>query len=1220
MYPLSPLPTSTLDIEIQNYYERRRKFKFSDLNDILGAGHALADTQLDQVGAKIDGYTYSLDTLIDILTPWPKWKILIPNIWNHFQVKSKYPEFFKWCLDTGFANSAKCYDRWQLLFRCCEQQKLTIQQWQICRNYILDEMSIFFAKIYCSPPVVIKKQLNKSNLETITMKYENFKQILKPYSFPVPEAVTRKVVPPSYPPANAATTTNKITKKTFSQTTITSPGTPIQTTPGPSSSNNNNNNASGSTNNKKHYQNLGEIFFNDTIIGKKFEKTVFQPCSLEDSNSPYLTQNFNLWNGFDYEFSKEQVKDYDDWNRIHFVLNHIKYSWCDSEEEFNNVLAWMAMLLQYPWIKLNVCLCIGGNQGSGKSTILNLLGKIIGADHYVAISKLSDLTGDFTSLVNRRILIFVDDVVLQTQEAVNILKNFITNNKERVRYMQVDPTQTDSFASFAIANNDFERLISIDSDSRRYFIVKSDLDGLFQHPFFKDFYASYPIDSTRDQKKRLYFETLHNSMSHQNWTGLKTLANFLYKIPLQKASYNPTNFPKTSLQFLNQMNSMDTMYQWWFLCLERKYIVPTTYVDQHSGKVITLKRWKAKLFVTDMFKEYKKAIGELSATGSTSGGGRSNRSKGALTDWKFRTKLTDICPGIVIRCKTNNIYEVDIPTLEECVRHFEDKVNGARYYLKEQSKANTNVKELFTCFTTTQLIKIGFNVPVLQKHLKHQEKEASRGKALLSNIQVAASTSISVLDEEDSNTNPPTSMNEEDDSSSSSSSSSENEKTQPLHENNGSSYAKNPPSLQQIQISNCSRLLYCAKQKNYDWMLNYLPEKFFQLDISLKEYFENKIYLKDEAEAIASNNNNNNSVRTPSTPFQLSRSNSNNNLIASTPTSSATPTNFSNVAQVQLDEYGFPLQADFKRLKTIALEAMASRKATSTPTTTQSSPSPSPINTNSPLLSIPKSMLTKQYSLPNLKRQQQISSSSSSMEDMKISTPLPDLKEQDEMTSEEEQQEKKPKKKTKVIKQQPQPSKKRKIQEIQQPLEEVFSSSQEKLSKKKKKKVITPKVTKPKVVKQPKKKQVSLFADLVDSEEEEQQQLPPVEDKKVIYTEPHAPPPPPTILPLEISSSIPFSTLHDSYLMKTPIPDFEFNFDLTDIDITSPEVAELLQKSDEQWLQNTTTTTTPTTTTSTTSPYILTNNILTTPLPEEEEDDEFDENPNPFLLQTQQEQ
>ncbi|MCP4151279.1 MAG: hypothetical protein GY757_26280, partial [bacterium] len=69
-------------------------------------------------------------------------------------------------------------------------------------------------------------------------------------------------------------------------------------------------------------------------------------------------------------------------------------------EHYEWLLDWCAYVLQNIGIKRpKTAVFLQGGQGTGKGTFAKLFGKIFGVNHYVAISKPKQLTGEFNWLL-----------------------------------------------------------------------------------------------------------------------------------------------------------------------------------------------------------------------------------------------------------------------------------------------------------------------------------------------------------------------------------------------------------------------------------------------------------------------------------------------------------------------------------------------------------------------------------------------------------------------------------------------------------------------------------------------------------------------------------------------------------------------------------------------------------------------------------------------------
>jgi hypothetical protein len=63
---------------------------------------------------------------------------------------------------------------------------------------------------------------------------------------------------------------------------------------------------------------------------------------------------FNTWTGF--SLKREVVKHFKDWKCIRPLLNHIRYTWANTEEEYINIMCRFALLMQEPWVKVRASL------------------------------------------------------------------------------------------------------------------------------------------------------------------------------------------------------------------------------------------------------------------------------------------------------------------------------------------------------------------------------------------------------------------------------------------------------------------------------------------------------------------------------------------------------------------------------------------------------------------------------------------------------------------------------------------------------------------------------------------------------------------------------------------------------------------------------------------------------------------------------------------------
>ena len=67
-------------------------------------------------------------------------------------------------------------------------------------------------------------------------------------------------------------------------------------------------------------------------------------------------------------------------------------------------------MLQLPYTKSRVAICVGRDEETGKSMLfVDVLGKIMGSHLFAHLQNTSDVTGEFTSTMTDKLLVLVDE-------------------------------------------------------------------------------------------------------------------------------------------------------------------------------------------------------------------------------------------------------------------------------------------------------------------------------------------------------------------------------------------------------------------------------------------------------------------------------------------------------------------------------------------------------------------------------------------------------------------------------------------------------------------------------------------------------------------------------------------------------------------------------------------------------------------------------------------
>lgn len=298
-----------------------------------------------------------------------------------------------------------------------------------------------------------------------------------------------------------------------------------------------------------------------------------------------------------------------------------------------------------------------GNEGSGKTAIFTWLGDIIGRSHFAHIQSDEDIVGEFTAAFDYKTVVFIDECALgkSDMKTRNKLKNIITNKTQRKRLMRQDPTYTNSFANFFMASNNIEQIVPAEVNARRYECYYSDVSVLWSQSDFADQFAT-PKD---------YFDTFHLLMDGNDREGVKTFANFLYRLAPYLEDWPANVSLKNKMLAVQKFNNLPPTTHFWIELLRNG----STDIEIPSNG------WDTKLFVETLYGQYLRRF-EIS------------RKSCKMED--FWRELCELLPSWETdKIRDGGAYKtlINIPELEVCKEYITNKIVGAEYWIEDQDAA-----------------------------------------------------------------------------------------------------------------------------------------------------------------------------------------------------------------------------------------------------------------------------------------------------------------------------------------------------------------------------------------------------------------------------------------------------------------------------------------------------------------------------------------------------
>ena len=289
----------------------------------------------------------------------------------------------------------------------------------------------------------------------------------------------------------------------------------------------------------------------ESLDRREVSKINFDPSDIPEKDI------FNIWKGFN--INKDDCKDFniDDCNPL---TNHIYNRWCNGNPlEYDYVLNYLAHILQKPWIKMGVVLCLRSKkEGSGKGLVMNKLREIIGNNHYFQCNNLNQITSDFNGITEGKILTNLDEAFWgKDKSKEGMLKNIITEETKLINKKNKEAYIIDDYSNYILTTNN-DCFIPAATSGRRYYPLE----------------CSNELSGIQNQEKRDIIDSIRNVPSG-------SFAKLLFERDI--SNFNPRQFNKTDLlqdQIEQNWNNVKT---WWFDILKENRFTGKSIKNNYCG-------------------------------------------------------------------------------------------------------------------------------------------------------------------------------------------------------------------------------------------------------------------------------------------------------------------------------------------------------------------------------------------------------------------------------------------------------------------------------------------------------------------------------------------------------------------------------------------------------------------------------------------------------------
>jgi hypothetical protein len=293
---------------------------------------------------------------------------------------------------------------------------------------------------------------------------------------------------------------------------------------------------------------------------RKYRDVIFAP----DGKVP--EGYFNLWRGW-----AVQPKP-GDWN---LYEEHLFENVCQNDiEQLEYVKGWMATVIQHPARPAEVALVLRGRQGTGKGVTAREFGSLFGP-HFLHISNIKHLTGNFNSHLRDTLLLFADEVFCTgRKQDESEMKRLITEPTLTIEAKYKDVTVARNMLHVIIASND-RWIVPAGPFERRFCVLDVGDAHMQDGPYFNAI-----TEQMRDGGRQAL---LHDLLHHD-------LSNFeIRKVPATRALQD------------QKLMSMKAPERWWYEKLRDGQLLPTH------------RRWETEILREALCQNYAEAMTDAGA-------------------------------------------------------------------------------------------------------------------------------------------------------------------------------------------------------------------------------------------------------------------------------------------------------------------------------------------------------------------------------------------------------------------------------------------------------------------------------------------------------------------------------------------------------------------------------------------------------------------------------
>jgi len=218
----------------------------------------------------------------------------------------------------------------------------------------------------------------------------------------------------------------------------------------------------------------------------------FDDFTIEPNNKDYqrIVRNcYNMYHQFDHEpMPLSEYTGEEQWKWTKKLIGHI---FGNSEEEFERGTRYLKILYEHPRQTLPILVLISSERQTGKSTFINYMSLLFGANTVVINPQ--DIGNTFNGTYAEKNVIMIEESHFDNRQSLEKIKNLATQKEISVNSKHVAQYSVPFFGKIIITSNDENKFSKIDEEEIRYWVLKiPSLQGKANHQIVENLRDEIP--------------------------------------------------------------------------------------------------------------------------------------------------------------------------------------------------------------------------------------------------------------------------------------------------------------------------------------------------------------------------------------------------------------------------------------------------------------------------------------------------------------------------------------------------------------------------------------------------------------------------------------------------------------------------------------------------------------------------------------------------------